>query len=116
MLIGQPTGRRIKPPNECDSPSSMNSELNAQLAQAIQLDRAKRYGEAAQAYNRAVVLIEKSVFIDAKLHQKATECRERAIIMREYELEEADVNRAKQLLKLAMDKERVEIKYLKLVL
>ena len=79
-------------------------DLNAQLAQAIQLDRAKRYGQAAQAYNRAVLTIERSPFIDAKLHQKATECRERAKVMREYELEEVDVNRAKQLLKLAIDK------------
>ena len=79
-------------------------DLNAQLAQAIQLDRAKRYGQAAQAYNRAVLTIERCSFIDAKLHQKATECRERAKVMREYELEEVDVNRAKQLLKLAIDK------------
>ena len=36
---------------------------------------------------------------------KAIQCRERAKIMKQYETEEIDVNRAKTLLKLAMDKE-----------
>ena len=62
-----------------------DSQLNAQLARAIEFDRAKRYGDAAAAYNRALIIIERSPFIDAKLNQKAIECRERAKVMRDYE-------------------------------
>ena len=46
-------------------------DLNGIISQAVKLDQEKKYAEAAVAYRRAVQSIEKSLYIDEKLHQKA---------------------------------------------
>ena len=46
-------------------------DLNGIISQAVKLDHEKRYAEAAAAYRRAVQTIEKSLYVDEKLHQKA---------------------------------------------